>query len=489
MFAVTTADTPVSDPGARGAGSGTLRSAGALLASRLVVAVLGWSGTVLIARELGEDGFGAFTLVFSILGMLSIVTDLGLGRVALAGLLDPEEDSARFAGTYVVLRATLGLLGYAIVVALVLLAGYDDVVVRATLVAGLVPVLATPAHAYEIAFQAHHRLGQTAWVRVIAQSGQLALTVALVVSGRSLVWLTVPAVLHAALVLSLSAPLAHRLESFRYGIDRQIWMRLLREAVPLSIGTAMATLYYRVDSVMLSKLDDFAAVGIYGVAYKFVDIAHLVPSVLSVAILAVLVGSWPADLDRFRTTLRNATALLTLLGGLLVVEFALFAEDIITLLYGDAYGAGDTATRVLLVAEWAGYFTSLSFATLVATGQHGRYPLITLTGLVLNIAINLVLIPLWSFEGAAVATLVTEVCVAALMVREVRRIPQLSPVRVGPLWRIAGPIGVALISGLLVARYSPWIVAATATAVVYLVVADRVRFSSHRSVRQLAEAW
>ncbi len=456
--------------------------------SRLVVAALGWTGTVLIARELGEEGFGAFTLVFSLLGMLSIITDLGLGRVALAGLLDSDSDSARFAGTYVVLRGLLGLVGYGVVVAFVALAGYPSVVLQATVVAGLVPVLATPAHAYEIAFQAHHRLDQTAVVRVVAQLGQLALTIALVVAGRSLVWLTVPAVLNATIVFGLTAPLAHRLESFTYTIDRSIWGRLVREAVPLSIGTAMATMYYRVDSVMLSKLDDLSAVGVYGVAYKFVDVAHLIPSALSVAILAVLVKSWPDDIERFRATLGNAAAVLTVLGGLLVVEFLLFAEPTIGFLYGETYRKGGLALRMLMVGEWSGYFTSLSFAALVASARHRRYPMITLIGLTLNIAVNLVFIPLWSYEGAAAATLATELIVATLMVAEVRRIPGLAPIGATALPRILVPVALALVAGAAADLVLPWFVAAAIAALVYLAAADRIRFTDSRGLAALVRS-
>ena len=61
-------------------------NASALLAGRLAVAAMGWAGTVLIVRSLSEDQWGRFTLVFSLLGMASVVTEMGLGRVAITGV-------------------------------------------------------------------------------------------------------------------------------------------------------------------------------------------------------------------------------------------------------------------------------------------------------------------------------------------------------------------------------------------------------------------
>ena len=251
-----------------------MSNAGALLGSRLAVAILGWAGTILIVRTLSTEEFGQFAFVFGLLGMLSIITDMGMGRVATSGVLDEERDKATFAGTYVVLRTVLGLLGYAIALAFVALAQYPIIVVQATAVAGLVILLATPSAAYDLAFQANMRLTVVGVADIVGRAAQLALTVAIVLRGGTLLWLTVPAILAEVVILGIKYPRALALMPLRYAIRLDIWKELAREAIPLSIGGALVTLYYRVDSVMLSKLDTFTSVGVYGVAYKFADLAR-----------------------------------------------------------------------------------------------------------------------------------------------------------------------------------------------------------------------
>ena len=56
----------------------------AVVLSRVVVAALGWAGSVIIARALDAEQWGQFSFVFALLGVMSIVTDLGVGRVVLA---------------------------------------------------------------------------------------------------------------------------------------------------------------------------------------------------------------------------------------------------------------------------------------------------------------------------------------------------------------------------------------------------------------------
>src|SRR5690349_6902640 len=110
---------------ATAAGRNTL----ALLLSRLAISIMGWAGTVLIARLLSPTDWGVFSFVFGLLGMMSIITDLGVGRVVLARLLDEDSDPEAFASSFVALRAALGLLGYGIAVGYVVLMGYSGDVV------------------------------------------------------------------------------------------------------------------------------------------------------------------------------------------------------------------------------------------------------------------------------------------------------------------------------------------------------------------------
>ena len=56
------------------------------MASRLVVAALGWAGTVMIVRNLSASEWGQFSFIFGFLGLLSVITDLGVGRLVIAGL-------------------------------------------------------------------------------------------------------------------------------------------------------------------------------------------------------------------------------------------------------------------------------------------------------------------------------------------------------------------------------------------------------------------
>ena len=442
-------------------------NAGMMVAARYVVAALGWLGTLIIVRSLSVPQFGRFSFVFSLILLIAVFADLGIGRLSIKGLLEEGGDPAAFAGTLVVLRALMGTVTYAAAVLFVIVTGYPPEVVRAMLVAGMALLIATPSRAIEAVFQAHFRLGPVAVGNVAGQLAQLGLTAAVAVGGGSVVWFAIPAVVGEVVILAWRLARVRRIQRIRLNVDWSAWKQLLAEAAPLAAGSIMATLYYRVDSVMLSKLDTFSSVGIYNVAYKFVDLVHYLPKALMVPVLAILVRSWPDDLHRFSETFRRAFMILVLSGILVAVEFVVFADPLITLLYGTRYSEASGAGRVVVAAECIGGLGMLALTALVAMGRNRLYPLVALAGLAVNVSLNLVLIPRASYFGAAAATLVTEVLIVAMLMIPVARMEALRPL---PLRAVGYALLAGSVSALVaavVAQAVPWPLAALVAAVVF----------------------
>lgn len=440
----------------------------ALFAGRCVTAALGWAGTLLVVRSLSVDAFGRFSFVFSLLGLVSVFSELGLGRVAIRGLVDDGTDRRAFAGSLLVLRGLLGLVSYGAAFAFVTLAGYPSDVVVATAVAGIVVLLATPAHAVEGVFQAHLRLGTVAVGNVIGQLAQFGVIAAIAVGGGGMIAFVVPAVVGEAVVLGWRLYRVRVLQGLRPNVNWSQWRDLLVEALPLAAGNVLAVFMYRVDSIMLSRLDTFDAVAVYGVAYKFVDLVHFLPAAIMASLLAMMVRAWPADPEDFARIFRRGFSLLAFATIFIAVQFTLFAEPLIGLLYGTDYAAGHEAAKVVVIAECIGAFGVLAFTTLVALGQHRVYPLATMLGLTTNVGLNLWLIPIASYHGAAWATLVTEVLVVAILMRAV-----LGPGWLGPLpWSTLAAYGAAAAVGVgcaaAVWQVAPWPLAAMCAAAAQL---------------------
>jgi O-antigen/teichoic acid export membrane protein len=443
-----------------------MANAGAVFTSRVIVAVLGWAGTILIIHQLTKNAWGEFSFVFSFLALISVLSNVVNSRVAIHGLL--KDDADRFAGSFVLLRGFLGLLTYCIALSFVVLGGYPSTVVQATAIGGLVIVLATPSVALDTVFQFHARMDRTAIAAVVGQVSQFVLTAVLALLGSSLVVFTIPAVLCEIVAMLCKLHWLHHLQRIRYVLETSRWWSMLREAIPIAIGQSAAAAYYAVDSVMLSKMDTFSAVGTYGIAYKFAGVVSFLPIAMSAAALTLLARAWPDNVDAFRHALRRAGTVLLLAAVLIMVMFGLFADQAIRVLYGDAYRAAANATKLVLAGEVLGFFTFLGVTTFAAISRNRLYAVAAIIGLVFNVGLNLVLIPEFSFRGSAWATLATELIVVTMIWVPLTRTVGSGPfsLRVGVMGSLAGACAAAI--GFAATLVTPWFVAALITVAAYV---------------------
>lgn len=383
----------------------------AVVLSRVIVAALGWAGSVIVARALDAEEWGQFSFVFALLGVMSIVTDLGVGRVVLAKLIDNDADEvARTAASFLALRSMLGVVGYVLAVGYVIALRYPGEVVAATALAGLVVVFATPSHAMSVLFQSRHRLLLVAVAESLGQVLQLALTVLAVLMAPTLLVFVLPAVANELFKLltklwGLRSPSLGLRPARTLGVDR--WRRMLVEAVPLAIGFALTIAMMKIDILMLSLLDTFDAVGLYSIGYKFSDMIDTIALAAVAPISTLLVAAWPGQLDVFRSRTRSAAILFTLAGGVCVVAFWPSAGPAIRLLYGERFAESAPAARLLVLGAAIMSLIILGIFLLAAAEKQRHYPAVALFGLALNIGLNLVLIPRMSYHGSAIATVVT----------------------------------------------------------------------------------
>jgi O-antigen/teichoic acid export membrane protein len=444
-----------------------------LLASRLVVGALGWVGTLLIARRLSDVAFGAFAFIFNLLGLLGLLADFQTSRIVVREVIDAGDDLDSVVGSFVTFRVVLGALTYAIAVAIVVLGNYPTVVVQGTLIGGLSFFVASATWALVTVSQARLWLRTVAISMVVAQAVQLAAIIALFVSHNdSLLRFVVPFVVYDVVTLVWMVIAVRRVVRVRPRLDGARWWRWLKEAAPLAVGSTLGTIYFRIDGVMLSKLGDggeagrLRAVGLYQIGYKFSDLlAFMAPALLG-AVLPLLIRAYPDRVADFRKTFRQAFVIFFAFGVFAAVTFAVLCRPVIHTLFQPRYAGAVRPARLLIVGQSINLFTQLAFVSLVASGRRKIYPIATLCGVVVNVALNFALIPRYSATGAGVATIVTEVIVLGILGYAVRDLP------IRPLpWR---PVAVVVLSGAVLAAailvlqpFVPWPVALIAALAIY----------------------
>ncbi len=177
-----------------------------------------------------------------------------------------------------------------------------------------------------------------------------------------------------------------------------------QEGVMLGGVSLLGMIYFRVDSVMLGLLAGDLEVGRYNLAYRLIEGAILIPSVVMAATFPSL-----AKGHQFPKLFRQIFLGLGGMGVLLTVAVVALAPLLLGLAYGHELQSQTQILRWLALSLLPIYWGHLATQGLVALDRQRYYLGLTLGAVCLNVGLNRWLIPLDGAEGAAIATLITEI--------------------------------------------------------------------------------
>ena len=184
---------------------------------------------------------------------------------------------------------------------------------------------------------------------------------------------------------------------------------LFIESIPFGLANVFVLVLLQADTVMLSKMTSETVVGNYNVAYKIIFALMFFHTAYMISIYPVISKSFKDSKENLVISYEK-TVKYFIMYGLFVAIFVTFrAHDIMYLLYGNKYKLGVTALQCLI---WSYPFILLSTITAVTLNSINKTRVNTVfaaLGAILNISLNLILIPKYSLIGAGAATIVTEI--------------------------------------------------------------------------------
>ena len=209
---------------------------------------------------------------------------------------------------------------------------------------------------------------------------------------------------------------------------------LVRHGLPIGISGVLVIGYARIDQLIVFTLRGSTPAGLYGSVYYVLDQAHFVPISILTTLAPIMAASWPAHRERLLRTARLSAEVMAVASFGALAFASVAATPLIRLFYGSQFVAAAPALPILGAAFIFICFGYLNDNLLVIMGLQKRRLLISLAALVVNVAGNLILVPIDGFMGAAWMTLATEgvVCGASLwlILRELD-MPVPSPGRLG----------------------------------------------------------
>jgi O-antigen/teichoic acid export membrane protein len=374
----------------------------------LALARLGAQGlsvvfSVLLARRLGEAGFGHYAWLAALVAIGNAATTFGTDTLIIRELARDEKTTPVLLGAALWLQLLLAALWLMVAG---WLAGLGLLFIFSL---ALIPLaLYTP---FSAALRAHERMDQFLWLNLAVAALQVAAVVVFVQTVDdlpALAWALIGVQTVGALLAALLCLRTVPRFAVAWQWDGEIVLTVLRAAFPLALLTALALIYQRLGVLALTALTDESTTGWYSVAARVVEGLKLGHYALTGALLPRLARS-----PNFTDTRRVWVGLLAV-SALMALAVTLLAQPLITLLFGARY---QPAAEVLPVLGWTLVPYSLSaYLSVQLVARNVEYWVLLGTALTLiaSLALHNWLIPAFGLLGAGWAMVVSE-CVLALL--------------------------------------------------------------------------
>jgi len=191
-------------------------------------------------------------------------------------------------------------------------------------------------------------------------------------------------------------------------IDWSFWKATIKEALPFGLAAVFVTIFYWVDSVMLSLMKGDAVVGWYNASYRMVLALLFIPSAFIAAIYPVMSKFYVTTRDSLRLPFEKSFKYMAMLGVPIGLGTTLLAQRFILLIFGAEYANSILALQILV---WSSVFIFMDQPLGNLLNSINKQLILTkVTGICVgvNVVLNLILIPKYSLIGASIATVLTQ---------------------------------------------------------------------------------
>ena len=384
-----------------------------LLVSQVAGYILTFFYMMSIARYLGPASFGILSFARAFAGIFGVLTDFGLHQLTVREVARDKSLVLKYLANVSLMKIILVAITFGLVVLTINLLGYPEQTIKVVYLVALSVVFDAFTQMFHSIFKAYERMEFQAICRVLNTALMLGGVILAIKVGFSVVGFGFLFFLASVVVLVYSfvilrwklsnPPLAW--SPRRMEIDWSFWKPTIKEALLFGLSSIFVNIYYWIDSVMLSLMKGDVVVGWYNAAYRLILILMFIPAVLQCPLFPVTSRLFRTQPESLKFSCERFFKYMLIIGLPIATGTCFLADRIILLVFQAEYTASIISLQILI---WGVMFAFIAIPFENLFYSINKQHIVTLEvgiGAVLNVVMNLLLIPKYSYIGASIATI------------------------------------------------------------------------------------
>jgi len=361
---------------------------------------------VYVVRYLGATNNGILAYAVSATIILMSLSSLGFTKILIRELVKDESKRDKLLGSSTLLN--LGVAGFFLAITALytfIFSSYQNTIV----IVVAISIVFNAFNTIDSFFKAKVESKYTVYSKLISGVITNIARVILILLSAELIYFAAAFAFEYLLIavwnIYFYKSRNYKITSWKY--DHALGKKLLHDSWPLMFSSIAASIFLRIDEIIMKYLIGAEAVGIYDVAVKLSESWFFIPTIITTSLFPAIINAKKRNESIYLNHLQKLYDLLAWIAIAIALPVSLFSNYIISFLYGEAFiGAGP----VLALYVWAGIPVFLLLGSnqyLVTENFTKIYLWRSVIGMVLNVALNFLLIPTYGLMGSAWATVIS----------------------------------------------------------------------------------
>jgi len=372
---------------------------------------------IYVARIFGATEYGKFTFALSFVSLFVVFFDLGLSNIVTREF-SREQEREKELFSILSLKVILSL-GTIILIFLISFFITPDPTIRKVI--WILAVFSAMGNFSEIIYaflRARQKMEYEAW--------SIILEALIVMSVGFFIILTIPSIINLSYsyllsslvsLVFISTFLHFKIFRLKISWEKEIWKKFLLISWPLALSSLFGAIYAYIDSVMMGYWKQITETGWYNAADRIITVTTIPLGIISMSFYPVLSKFFKKSEKDFQKVWNYNLELMIILAFPLIIGGFVFASRIINFIYGQGFTPSILAFQILIFMAGILFISNPFGQIFIISNQQKKYFFITVFGALINIILNLILIPKFSLYGAAVSTVITNFLVLLLLLK------------------------------------------------------------------------
>lgn len=379
------------------------------VASTIVTRICSLIFIIFVTRYLGGIGFGKFSFVFALLSFFTVFIAFGMDTLVIREIAKDRSKSSAFLVNSAVLKFFLSLVSWVVIIFLIGILKKEPEINLGIIIIGLYLLPDSIISSFKAVFSAYEKMEYSMLIDMLSRIIVVGLGLLVIFFDLGLTLLFIVSLFSSILIFFFSAYIYNnKIGKIKIEIDYNLCRYLLKTGYPFALTGVFIAIYHRIDTVMLSVMKGDASVGWYSAAYGLTESFLFIPAAISLAVFPVLSRLYSESRESFNLLYRKSFKFLLLFALPVGMGITVLAERIIFLIYKSEFSNSVIALRILIWAAAFIFLNAIMSSMLYSANKQKAITLLTAILAIINIGLNYLVIPRYSYVGASWITVATE---------------------------------------------------------------------------------